>query len=203
MSETNPAAAPSSGEFGLVFRLKGAARRRLGLRWARLRHRRVTFGRLCDVHRGANLLVARGAVARFGAACVLDRGLTVECRGRIDVGDRTVFGHHCTLAASELVQIGSDCLIAEMVSIRDHDHAFGATDLPINEQGQRHAPVRIGNNVWLGSKVTVTRGLTIGDNTIVGANAVVTRDLPPDSIAVGIPARVVGRRGDPAARSGG
>ena len=80
--------------------------------------------------------MARGAVARFGAGCVLDRGLTVECRGRIDVGDRTVFGHHCTLAASELVQIGSDCLIAETLSahIAADTSGFFTANVPPNPQ---------------------------------------------------------------------
>jgi acetyltransferase-like isoleucine patch superfamily enzyme len=183
-----------NAEFGRLFHLRGVVRRRAGLTWTRFRHQRLTFGRRCDVRPTSTFLVARNATARFGVECVLDRGMTIECRGKLEVGDRTVFGHHCTIAVAELVQIGNDCLIAEMVSIRDHDHEFDSTDIPLNEQGQRCSPVRIGDNVWLGSKVTVTHGVTIGSNTIVGANAVVTGDLPPDSIAVGIPARVLRRR---------
>jgi maltose O-acetyltransferase len=125
---------------------------------------------------------------------VLDHGLTVECRGRLEVGERTVFGHHCTLAADEEISIGRDCLIAEMVAIRDHDHAFSSTTAPIVEQGRATAPVRIGDNVWIGGKVSVTKGVTIGSNTVVGAHAVVTGDLPPDCVAVGIPARVLRHR---------
>jgi acetyltransferase-like isoleucine patch superfamily enzyme len=78
-----------------------------------------------------------------------------------------------------------------MVSIRDHDHAFGRLGSRVNEQGYTQGAVRIGDNVWLGSKVTVTRGVTIGSNTVVGANAVVTSDLPANCIAAGIPARVL------------
>ena len=64
------------------------------------------------------------------------------------------------------------------------------------EQGAIVAPVRIGSNVWLGAKVTVVKGVSIGDNAIVGANAVVTRDIPPNAIAVGVPARVIRSRTD-------
>ena len=128
---------------------------------------------------------------RFGECCVLDRNMVVECEGTLYVGDRVIFGHHCTLAAQESVVIGADTLIAEMVSIRDHDHCFARTDIPIREQGVNTAPVVIGQNVWIGAKVTVVKGVHIGDNAIIGANAVVTRDIPAGAIAVGVPARVV------------
>jgi maltose O-acetyltransferase len=126
----------------------------------------------------------------FGERCILDRHLTVESGGSVVVGPRTIFGHHCTIGAKESVQIGADCLIAEMVSIRDNDHAI-ADGRPYREQGHVTAPVIIGDNVWLGSRVIVTRAVHIGDNAIIGAGAVVTKDVPPNTVAVGVPARVV------------
>ena len=141
--------------------------------------------------------MARGATAAFGSGCVLDHGFTLEVAGRLTVGDRTVFGHHCTVAADDRVTIGRGCLIGELVSIRDHDHAFEATDVPILDQGRRTAPVVLGDDVWVGAKATITSGVTIGDGAVVGAHAVVTRDLPAGCVAVGIPARVVRMR-DPA-----
>ena len=98
----------------------------------------------------------------FGPGCVLDRGLTVECYGRLTVGAGTVFGHHCTLGVKESLQIGSHCLIADMVSIRDSDHVFDDPDRPYVQQGHRTAPVVLEDNVWLGSKVVVARGVRIG-----------------------------------------
>jgi acetyltransferase-like isoleucine patch superfamily enzyme len=132
----------------------------------------------------------------FGRGCVLDHGLTVECRGGLEVGEGTVFGHHCTIASDEGIAIGRDCLIAEMVSIRDHDHAFSSSEVSIIDQGRATAPIRIGDNVWIGGKATITKGVTIGSNTVVGAHAVVTTDLPADCVAVGIPARVLRYRAD-------
>ena len=178
-------------EFGSLHWLRGYVRRRAGLMLTRLFHPRVRFGPLCDVRSGARFEVARGATVRFGSGCVLDVGFTLEDRGIIEVGDRTVFGHHCTIAADEHVSIGENCLLAEMVSIRDHDHAFESTDLSIIDQGRATAPVRIGDNVWIGAKATVTKGVSIGSNSVIGAHAVVTGDLPEDCIAVGIPAQVI------------
>jgi acetyltransferase-like isoleucine patch superfamily enzyme len=185
---------PPPPDFGPSHRLRGIVRRRLGLSLARLRNPRVTFGTHCDVRSGAHLTVARGATVTFGSGCVLDHGFTLEAVGRISVGDRTVFGHHCTLAADESVVIGRGCLIGEMVSIRDHDHAFDRVDLPILDQGRSTHPIVIGDDVWVGGKATITSGVTIGDGAVVGAHAVVTHDLPAGSIAVGVPARVIGTR---------
>ena len=172
-------------------RISAALERRRRLVLARLAFRSARFGNGCDIRRGLNLVTGPDTHLEFGPQCVLDRDLTIECLGTLTVGARTIFGHHCTLAARELVQIGDDCLIAEMVSIRDHDHCFDRLDIPIREQGASIAPVQIGRNVWLGAKVTVLKGVTIGDNAIVGANAVVTKDIPENAIAVGIPARVI------------
>jgi acetyltransferase-like isoleucine patch superfamily enzyme len=191
--ETRPAG-PTAPDFGGMFRLRGFLRRRIGLMVTRLRHRKVTFGARCDVRSGAHFTVAREATVLIGPGCVLDHGFTLEASGKLTVGDRSVFGHHCTVAADELVAIGRDCLIGELVSIRDHDHAFDRTDIPILDQGRHTAPVTIGDNVWVGAKATITAGVSIGDGAVIGAHAVVTRDLPAGCIAVGVPARVVKRR---------
>jgi acetyltransferase-like isoleucine patch superfamily enzyme len=181
-------------DFGTVYRARGFLRRRLGLALTRIRHPRVVFGPRCDVRSGCRFTVARGADVRFGSSCVLDHGFTLESSGHLEVGDRTVFGHHCTVAADRSVVIGAHCLIGELVSIRDHDHAFGAYDGAIIDQGRVTAPVRIGDDVWIGAKATVTRGVTIGSGAVVGAHAVVTHDLPAGCIAVGIPAKVIRMR---------
>jgi acetyltransferase-like isoleucine patch superfamily enzyme len=78
-----------------------------------------------------------------------------------------------------------------MVSIRDHDHDFSLLDVPTVDQGATVSDVVIGYNVWLGSKVTVLKGVTIGDNAIVGAGGVVSRDVPANAIAAGVPAHVL------------
>lgn len=105
-----------------------------------------------------------------------------------------VFGHHCTIGVKASLSIGDDCLIAEMVSIRDHDHATSRTDIPMRLQGASTAPVVIERDVWLGARVVVVKGVHIGQGAIVGAGAVVTKDVPPYAIAVGVPARIIGQR---------
>lgn len=182
------------GDLGAAHWLRGVLRRRLGLVWVRACHRRLVAQRGCDIRRGVRLRLGPNGRVVLGAECVIDEGSVVECRGRLEIGDRTVIAHHCTVAVADSVVIGSDCLIGELVSIRDHEHEFRIPDLAMIDQGRRTDPVRIGRDVWLGAKVTVTSGVTIGDGTIVGANAVVTADLPAGVIAAGVPARVIRSR---------
>nr|WP_269205202.1 acyltransferase [Motilibacter aurantiacus] len=155
---------------------------------------RVSLGPRCDVRAGVRLRAVGAGRIAFGAGCVLDEGLTVESHGEVEVGEQVIFGHHVTIGAHERVVIGRDSMLAELVSVRDHDHDFTDPDRPIREQGVRVAPVRIGRDVWIGAKATVLRGVTIGDGAVIGANAVVTKDVPPFAVAVGVPARVVAYR---------
>jgi acetyltransferase-like isoleucine patch superfamily enzyme len=105
-----------------------------------------------------------------------------------------VFGHYCVVSSgvrirSALsVRIGDNSMLAENCYITDADwHDLYHRIYP----GKREA-VRIGNNVWLADSVTVCKGVTIGDNCVVGTASVVTRDLAPNSIAAGNPAKVIG-----------
>ena len=93
------------------------------------------------------------------------------------------------------LDIGDDCRIAHGCSFLSEDHIFDDPDTPIRKQGKRGALIVLEPDVWLGCGVRVLRGVRIGRGSVVGAGAVVTRDIPPYSIAVGMPARVVGQRG--------
>jgi acetyltransferase-like isoleucine patch superfamily enzyme len=104
------------------------------------------------------------------------------------LGSHSFVGHHATIAAHERVEIGPGAYLAELVSIRDHDHRPG---VPPRLGEVEVAPVVIGEDVWIAAKATVLRGCSIGEGTVVGANAVASGDLPPRSLAVGVPARVI------------
>ena len=177
-----------------IARLCTAIQRRARLIYLRARFPRANLGARSDIRAGFKLRLASDAKFQIGAGCILDYDTTIECSGNLIVGERVIFGHHCTIGCKERIDIGDDCLLAEMISIRDHDHNFARTDIPIRAQGATAAPVVIGRDVWLGAKVTVLKGVTIGDGAIIGANAVVTRDIAPGAIAVGIPARVIKMR---------
>lgn len=87
------------------------------------------------------------------------------------------------------VTIGDDVQIGPSVQLLTALHPVAAG--PRRDKWEAAKPITIGDNVWLGGGAIVLPGVTIGDNTVVGAGAVVTRDLPPNVVAVGNPARVI------------
>jgi acetyltransferase-like isoleucine patch superfamily enzyme len=110
------------------------------------------------------------------------------------IGDHSFVGHDATFAVSASVRVGRHCLIAGGVRVSDYDgHPVDAARRragePTPPDGIR--PVVIGDDVWIGSDAILLKGVTIGDRSIVGAGAVVTRDVPPDVVVAGNPARIV------------
>ena len=115
---------------------------------------------------------------------------------RITLGLACQLGERCCLWAGDSVGrifLGDNVLLAPEVFITASDFRFEAGTL-IRHQTKNERDIRIGNDVWLGARVIVTAGVTIGEGCVIGAGAVVTKDLPPGSIAVGVPANVIGRR---------
>ena len=111
--------------------------------------------------------------------------------GTLRIGDKVVFGSDTRVNCQLDIEIGATTLVADWVYIADFDHRFEDLDRPIKDQGIAKAPVRIGPDVWLGTKCTVTRGVSIGRGSVVAAHAVVTRDVPPYQVVAGVPARVL------------
>ena len=110
-----------------------------------------------------------GKFVSFGKNVYANFGLTLVDDTEISVGDNTMFGPNVVLATAQ--------------------HPLNAA---LREQAyQYNAPVRIGKNCWLGAGVIVLPGVTIGDNAVIGAGAVVSRDIPENSVALGVPAKVV------------
>jgi acetyltransferase-like isoleucine patch superfamily enzyme len=103
-------------------------------------------------------------------------------------------GPYCVLYGHGNINIGNDCLIAMGCKILASNHKVSAPGELIRLQPDLPKPINIGNDVWLGADVKVLAGVTIGDGCIVGAGSLVTNDLPPFSVAVGNPAKVIKQR---------
>jgi acetyltransferase-like isoleucine patch superfamily enzyme len=128
----------------------------------------------------------------------------VQKDGRCTVGDFTLL-NGAIVMAEELVAIGSHCLISWGVGIADSDfHPLEPAQRLIDAQALapffknrpprpklKTAPVKIGDNVWIGMNAVILKGVTIGDNSVVAAGAVVTKSIPPNMIVAGNPAATV------------
>jgi lipopolysaccharide O-acetyltransferase len=112
-----------------------------------------------------------------------------------------IFGDNCQLndyvhiGAIESITIGDNVLIASKVFITDHNHGDYRNNVenhlsPVDRK-LFSSPVHIGNNVWLGEGVMVMPGVSIGNNVTVGAGSIVTKSLPDNCLAVGVPAKVI------------
>jgi len=140
------------------------------------------------------IVIEDGAGFGWLAASYVGKGtILLEPRSlgaKIKVGAETMFSNNVSIIAMRSVIIGKRCLIGELTTIIDCDFHETHPDKRITGVGPIE-PVLIADNVWIGSRVLILRGVSIGKNSIVGAGSVVTRNIPANSIAVGVPAKVI------------
>ena len=113
----------------------------------------------------------------------------------IQIGNNVCFNTDCHIGAIEKVIIGNNVLFASKIYVSDHFHGQinkeALSVIPLMRELFSKGPVIIEDNVWVGEGVCIMPGVTIGKNAIIGANAVVTKSIPPNCVAVGIPAKVI------------
>jgi len=109
-------------------------------------------------------------------------------RGRIEIGDYCLICPGTRISSAHEIIIGNNCMTASNVYITDSD--WHDTYNRVASSGKM-APIRLGQNVWIGDSAIICKGVTIGENSIVGAGAVVVDTVPPNTIAAGNPAKVV------------
>jgi acetyltransferase-like isoleucine patch superfamily enzyme len=141
--------------------------------------------------------VSQKRLMRMGAGVHLAPNVSIANGHHVTVGDGANIGARCHLWAGNntgRVVIGEEALLGPEVFLTASNYGIEPGTPPIR-QTSIEADVVIGRGVWLGARVMVLAGVTVGDGAIVGAGAVVTKDLPPNCIAGGVPARVLGWRG--------
>ncbi len=109
----------------------------------------------------------------------------------IHIGKHVGIGQFASIGGSGGVTIGNHTIIGQYFSCHPENHNYGNPNQLIKDQGTTRGKITIGENCWIGAKVTVLAGVTIGDNSIVAAGAVVNKSMPPNSIIAGVPARVI------------
>lgn len=105
----------------------------------------------------------------------------------IRVGKNVFINHACTFMDRGGITIGDNVLIAPKVNLITTNHPID----PDLRRGTISQPIIIGDNVWIGAGATIIQNVTIGDNSVIAAGAVVTKNIPPNSVAAGVPARVI------------
>jgi acetyltransferase-like isoleucine patch superfamily enzyme len=127
----------------------------------------------------------------IGKNIFIGRGTILSCKnGDIVLEKNVVMGFNCEIVSSSRVIVGENTLVSAYVYIIGGGHDYSRVDIPISEQEKPSYGIKIEKNCWIGAGAMVFDGVSIGKDTIIGAGAVVSKDIPPFSIAAGIPARV-------------
>lgn len=136
----------------------------------------VIFGRNCNVGSYSRLMVSSG-LGQLGA--------------HIIIGNNVGIGSFSNIGGTGGVMIGDDTIIGPYLSVHTENHNFENNEVVIRLQGVQRQSVVIGRNCWLGGKVTVLAGVSIGDGAIIAAGSIVNKDVPPNSIVGGVPAKII------------
>lgn len=115
----------------------------------------------------------------------------------IEIGNNCFISAFCQLSAVQRLKIGNDVIIGHFVYISDNNHGEATLESmklpPVKRPLASKGQVIIEDRVWIGDKVSILTGVTIGEGSIIGANAVVTHDVPPYSVVGGVPAKIIKR----------
>lgn len=143
-----------------------------GVLWRRIRYWTC---RPLFIHCGHNVNVERGAAFE---------------RGTISIGSNSGIGINADIGSG--TRIGSNVMMGPEVLIFTRNHCTSRVDIPMIQQGYRPlAPVSIGDDVWIGARVIILPGVTVGSGSVLGAGAVISRSVPPGAVVVGNPGRIV------------
>lgn len=158
-----------------------------------------TTGRDCLLAK--DVRITNGQYISFGERCSIQEHCVIEtipgtrCNPELIIGNAMSLGQYSHITCANKITIGDNLLTGRFVLITDNAH--GQSELedmklsPMNRKIYSKGEIKIGNNVWIGDKVSIMAGVTIGDGAIIAANSVVTHEVPPYSVAGGIPAKII------------
>lgn len=135
--------------------------------------------------------LVRGYIDYCGKSVNIQSRATIA--RRVSIGDYSGVGKNCLIQSN--VTIGKHVMMGPEVIIYTQNHCFDRVDITMDQQGfAEEKKVYIEDDVWIGARVIILPGVTIGRGSVIGAGAVVSKDIPPYSVAVGNPSRIVKNR---------
>ncbi|MEC0167215.1 sugar O-acetyltransferase [Paenibacillus graminis] len=136
-----------------------------------------------------DMSILKGLFAEVGENVYIESNFRCEFGFNISIGNEVYINHDMIILDCNEVKIGNNVFIGPRAGLYAANHAEDPFERA--EKGVYSAPIIIQDNVWLGGDVKITQGVTIGENSIIGAGSVVTKDIPANTIAAGVPCKVI------------
>ncbi len=137
------------------------------------------------------LVLLKRLLHKIGERSTISSGCKIYYPQGISLGNNVMVTENVTLNGKGTIEIGDDSMIGFESILLTSTYNFARKDVLIREQGKSQAPIKIGSNVWVGTRVTILPGVEIGEGAIIGANAVVTQNVAPYTIVGGVPAKYI------------
>lgn len=141
------------------------------------------------IHFGDNVSI--GAFSRIIVSTSLN-----HIGEKIKIGNNVGIGEYAYLGGAGGLEIGDECIVGQYLSCHPENHNYADISVSIRHQGVSRKGIKIENNCWIGSKVTILDGVTIGKGSIIAAGSVVNKSFPEHSIIGGVPAKLIKTRVD-------
>jgi len=159
---------------------------------ARIRYpRSFRCSQLSMIGTGCGIHIFQGGSLTCAGRIIVDDQVMLYTKGKLHFGKQFGINKFSRIVAHEKIEIGDYVTIGQMVSILDHDHHYKMEGGQLKLDGYVTAPIKIGNNIWIGDKCTILKGVTIGDNVVIGANTLVHKNVPSGVVIGGVPFKIL------------
>lgn len=155
------------------------------------------IGKNVKIYEGVRIVCNHSGAISIGDNVRILRNVTVSTSesGKVSIGNDAHIGESTIIFSDQEITIKDNVIIGPQNIIVDVDHIYQDVDIPINKQGHNTKTVLIEDGVWVSSHCCIIKGVVIGKGSVIGAGAVVNKDIPAYSVACGVPAKVVKKRG--------
>ena len=159
----------------------------------------ISAGRALNLEEGCEIvgLSKRGIV--FGDRCTIGRFATIrptnvligEPGEGLKMGNHSSIGAYSYIGCSGYIEIGNNVIMGPKINLQAENHKFDRGDIPIKQQDVERSFIKIEDNCWIGSNTSILSGVTVSTGSVVAAGSVVTKDVPPNSVVAGVPAKFI------------
>jgi Acetyltransferase (isoleucine patch superfamily) len=162
---------------------------------------KIKFQRNLNIDRDCFINALSEDGIKFGKNVSIGKNTTIECTGSmlnigkgLTVGDNVGLGTNGFWGCAGGVSVGNDCIFGNYVSVHSENHNYEDVNLPIRLQGVSRKGVIIGNNCWVGAKVTFLDGSKVGSGCVIAAGTVVRGEYPENCVIGGVPSKIIKKR---------